>query len=212
MYAPLSPGHGPSPVMDLREHWCPPTSLWHSLLLYSFLSSRSCPESKWLSLTATLSSTRHLTPLSTWPPHSLGGDPPMWSPPASLFSTSTYLGLVCVSTSPEQSYFTSLSFLTDGKWDLGKQTFNMRTECFKICRGFSLGGISQLFVFSVIILYEGVSFQHDLYLHFLKLNKTKHYKSLFPFFLHWIYCKEHRGIELYHWKKTPRSWNPIPLL
>lgn len=54
----------------------------------------------------------YLPPLSTWPPHSLGEGPPSWNPPASLSSTSTYLGLVSLRLlSPEHSCFTLLSFL-----------------------------------------------------------------------------------------------------
>lgn len=46
MYGPLPPSHGPSPVTSLSAHWCHPTSVWPSLLLYSFLSSRLWPERK----------------------------------------------------------------------------------------------------------------------------------------------------------------------
>ena len=65
--------------------------------------------------TASFSSTLHPIPppcLSTWPPRSRGEDPPSWRPPAPFSPSQHALVLSLFPFSPEQNYFTSLSFLS----------------------------------------------------------------------------------------------------
>ena len=99
---PFPPGRGLPPVSVRVHNGAHPTSGGSSRMFYTFLPPRSCPKKERalqrLSLTGTLSSPLHLisppSPQHKAESHSLGEDPPSWNPPASFFSTSTFLDLV----------------------------------------------------------------------------------------------------------------------